>query len=157
MRRGHLPLPARSGGCDDAPMPRLWASITATVVLTAATTASGVVVAPVAGGARSADCSPATGAGRSALGVAGLPERAPGSWAPRLSADGRYVSFVSQEDGLVVGDTDQQADVFRMDRASGRILQVSVDLPGPAQRYAAEASMSQDGNRVAFSSSYQVY
>jgi Tol biopolymer transport system component len=82
-----------------------------------------------------------------------------GSWGARVSADGRYVAFVSYDDDLVAGDTNQDPDAFRLDRATREILRVSLDASGlELQGPAAEGSISSDGTRVAFSSgSDQVY
>ncbi|HEU5449940.1 MAG TPA: calcium-binding protein, partial [Acidimicrobiia bacterium] len=66
-------------------------------------------------------------------------KRTPGSWGVRLSADGRYVAFASYADDLVFGDADNHADVFRADRSTGEIAQVSVDADGlAAHGHAAE-------------------
>jgi Tol biopolymer transport system component len=135
---------------------RTWGSATVMIVVSVATAASGMVLAAVPGGA-TAGC-PATGAGGSAFNAVGVPERAGGSWGGRLSADGRYVAFVSYQDDLVAGDANQKADVFRADRATGEIVRVSLDTDGSDfLGHAAEASISADGTRVAFSSGYQVY
>ena len=131
--------------------------MTAKVLLTVATAASGMALAAVPGGA-AAGCQHGNGSARTALQVTGVLKRAPGSWGARLSGDGRYVAFASYADDLVVGDADSHADVFRADRTTGEILQVSVDTDGlAAQGHAAEPSISADGTRVAFSSPYQVH
>ncbi len=65
------------------------------------------------------------GGGRAALRAIGVPGRVPGSWGARLSSDGRYVAFASYQDDLVAGDSNQNADVFRVDRATRQILRVS--------------------------------
>ncbi|HEV3364116.1 MAG TPA: hypothetical protein VG795_08245 [Acidimicrobiia bacterium] len=109
-------------------------------------------------GETAAECTARAGIGRSALRAAGVPGRAPGSWAPRLSGDGRHVAFVSYDDDLVASDTDHLADVFRVDRSTGQIVQASLDtdvhdVPG----HSAEPSISTDGSRVAFSSPHHVF
>jgi len=48
------------------------------------------------------------------------------SYAPRLSADGRYVVFVSRARNLVPGDTNERWDVFVHDRLTGKTERVSV-------------------------------
>ena len=79
------------------------------------------------------------------------PVRSPGSWGARLSGDGRYVAFVSYDRSLVAGDTNDKADVLRIDRATGEVVRVSLDLNGREFRdHAAEPSISADGSRVAF-------
>lgn len=134
-------------------MPHLWASTTAAIL----TTAAGVVPAALPGGA-AAGCPQGAGTDRSALVAAGLLERTPGSWGPRLSADGRHVAFVSYEDNLVPGDGNRHADVFRIDRAAGQLTRVSLDTNGVGfDRHTSEASISADGTRVAFSSPSEVY
>ena len=136
---------------------RTGGSTAAKIVLAVATAASGIIAVPVAEGA-TAECPAGPGAGRSASRVAGDPERAPGSWGAQLSGDGRFVAFISYDDKLVAGDDDQQADVFRADRATGEIVGVSLDTDGSDfQGHAAKASISADGSRVAFSSLSQVY
>jgi Tol biopolymer transport system component len=45
---------------------------------------------------------------------------------PSISANGRYVAFVSTATNLVAGDTNNKEDVFRWDRFSGTITRVSV-------------------------------
>jgi Tol biopolymer transport system component len=96
--------------------------------------------------------------GRSAARDVGVPAKGPGSWRPRLSGDGRYVAFASHVGDLVGGDTNQRTDVFRVDRATGEIIRVSLDGTGLQFRFhAAEASMSADGTRVAFSAGSRVY
>jgi Tol biopolymer transport system component len=131
--------------------------VTAKVVMTVATAASGILLAAVPGGT-AAPCPPAAGTAHSAFRVVGLPEKLPGSWGARLSADGRYVAFVSYAGDLVAGDADEHADVFRADRATGQVLQASLDTsPSDPPSHAADASISADGTRVAFSSLYRVY
>jgi WD40 repeat protein/DNA-directed RNA polymerase specialized sigma24 family protein len=52
------------------------------------------------------------------------------SSSPVLSADGRYVAFVSSSMNLVAGDTNAYSDVFLRDRENGKIELVSVTLDG---------------------------
>jgi Tol biopolymer transport system component len=116
---------------------------------------SGMVLA-ASRSSTAAGCPPSAGGARS-LSNAILVQRAPGSWGPRLSAAGRYVAFVSYAE-LGEGDTNQYADVFRADRATGAILRVSLDTHGMEfEGHAAEASINADGTRVAFSSPSQVF
>lgn len=49
---------------------------------------------------------------------------------PDLSQNGRYITFVSEADNLVVGDTNGFPDVFVYDRMSGEIKRVSVASDG---------------------------
>jgi Tol biopolymer transport system component len=47
------------------------------------------------------------------------------SWAPAISADGRYVTFYSGATNLVAGDTNSNQDVFVRDRQTGTTTLVS--------------------------------
>ncbi len=69
------------------------------------------------------------------------------------SADGRYVVFGSAATTLVVGDTNNQPDVFRKDLITGAVERVST-ATGGAQVSAgsSDASISADGRYVVFSS-----
>lgn len=128
-----------------------------TILLTVALATCGMAAAPLPGEA-TGHCPPSAGSTSTPLRRVGVPEEAPGSWGARLSGDGRYVAFVSYQDDLVDGDTDAYADVFRVDRARNEIVQVSVDLDDlGGHGHAAEASISEDGTRVAFSSPHHVY
>lgn len=71
---------------------------------------------------------------------------------PDMSPDGRFVVFTSFASDLVAGDTNGVPDVFIRDRTTGVTERISVDsaeVPGVAG--ALEASVSDNGNRVAFS------
>ena len=46
---------------------------------------------------------------------------------PSISADGRYVAFISSAMNLVAGDTNGRDDVFVYDRQTGRTTRISVD------------------------------
>lgn len=63
---------------------------------------------------------------------------------PVLSADGRYVTFVSRAANLVPG-LDGTARIWRKDMATGALLAVSA-----ADRPAADPAMTADGRQVAF-------
>jgi hypothetical protein len=77
-----------------------------------------------------------------------------GSFAPSMSADGRYVAFDSQVTNLVVGDTNGFYDVFVRDRQLGITEIVSVSSSGAQGNHDSEfATISADGRYVAFSSS----
>ena len=77
---------------------------------------------------------------------------------PRLSADGRFVAFVSNATNLVPGDTNDAFDVFVVDRAAMTTERVSVASDG-AEGRGGEASglipapaITPDGRLVAFKS-----
>lgn len=78
---------------------------------------------------------------------------------PALSGDGHWLAWVSAESDLVPNDSNQAADVFVFERASGRILRVSVGDEGQEGRggdpiASLGPSLSADGQWVAFSSSF---
>jgi len=77
------------------------------------------------------------------------------SWYPSLSADGRFVAFVSYADNLLgVGqDMNQRYDVFVVDRWTEAIQRVSQSASGEAGNGDSESpSLSADGQFVAFDS-----
>jgi Tol biopolymer transport system component len=77
-----------------------------------------------------------------------------------LSADGRYVAFVSEASNLVPGDTNADpdnpnagTDVFVKDRLTGAIERVSTASDGTQANYGGGSpSLSADGRYVAFDS-----
>src|SRR5262249_22216540 len=75
---------------------------------------------------------------------------------PAISADGRYVAFVSDATDLVPGDTNGFADVFVRDRQTGTTERISVASGGTqANNYSGPGdhlAISSDGRFVAFSS-----
>jgi hypothetical protein len=70
-----------------------------------------------------------------------------------ISADGRYVVFVSDATNLVAGDTNGLRDVFLHDRNTGETTRVSIS-DGEAQELGPSftASVSNNGNLVVFTS-----
>ena len=73
------------------------------------------------------------------------------SGVPSISADGRYVAFVSSASNLVRGDTNEEADAFVHDRRSGRTSRVSVNSRGSQGHGPTEsASISANGRYIAF-------
>ena len=76
-----------------------------------------------------------------------------GSFIPALSADGRFVAFISTATNLVPGDTNDALDVFVHDRRTGTTRRVSVG-PGGVQANggSTRAAISADGRLVAFHS-----
>jgi Tol biopolymer transport system component len=69
---------------------------------------------------------------------------------PSISADGRYVGFLSLANNLVAGDTNLSADYFRHDRQTGQTLRLSVDPDGRQARAPLSAitagQLSPDGS-----------
>lgn len=77
------------------------------------------------------------------------------STAASISADGKYVSFVSSASDLVTGDTNAASDVFRADVATASITRVSIDSSGAQGNGASSdtTALSSSGRYVAFTSS----
>jgi Tol biopolymer transport system component len=76
-----------------------------------------------------------------------------GGMAPSISADGRYVAFVSEASNLVPGDTNAHQDIFVRDRLAGATMRVSVSSSGEqGDNDSRFASISGDGRYVAFHS-----
>ncbi len=72
-----------------------------------------------------------------------------------ISADGRYVAFISRADNLVPGDTNNVDDVFLRDRVAGTTERVSLTDSGQQLAEGADPdypSISADGRFVTFSS-----
>src|SRR5438876_794176 len=72
---------------------------------------------------------------------------------PALSADGRFVAFLSDATNLVAGDTNGATDVFVHDRQTGTTERVSVASGGSqGNGFSAGPVLSADGRLVAFHS-----
>ncbi len=75
------------------------------------------------------------------------------SGSPSLSADGRFVSFVSNASNLVPGDSNNTLDIFVYDRQLGTIVRVNVSAnQEEANDVSFSPSISSDGRFVTFSS-----
>ncbi len=75
------------------------------------------------------------------------------SYAPAISADGRFVAFRSDATNLVPGDTNGVSDAFVRDRMTGTTERVSVSSAGAEANGTSYApAISADGRFVAFSS-----
>jgi Tol biopolymer transport system component len=72
---------------------------------------------------------------------------------PVMSADGRFVAFVSAASNLVAGDTNGKADIFVRDRQAGTTTRVSVGTGGvQSSGNSVEPAISADGRYVVFRS-----
>jgi Tol biopolymer transport system component len=75
------------------------------------------------------------------------------SYGSSVSADGRFVAFVSPASNLVPGDTNGEWDVFVRDRLTGTTERVSVSSGGEQGNFtSASPALSADGRFVAFDS-----
>jgi Tol biopolymer transport system component len=75
------------------------------------------------------------------------------SGGPVISADGRYVAFLSTATNLVSGDTNGFMDIFVRDRSSGTTERVSVATGGAQENSDSfDSWISADGRYVAFES-----
>jgi putative cell wall-binding protein/Tol biopolymer transport system component len=76
-----------------------------------------------------------------------------GSSSPSISADGRFVAFMSWASNLVPGDNNHMFDVFVHDRDTGATTRVSVSSAGDeGDAWSYNPSISADGQFVAFQS-----
>ncbi len=75
------------------------------------------------------------------------------SSSPSISADGRYVTFVSYSTNLVANDTNGEGDIFVHDRQTGNITKVNITSDGTqGNNHSSAPSISADGRYVAFQS-----
>ncbi|MEV4640409.1 S8 family serine peptidase [Actinoplanes sp. NPDC049548] len=74
------------------------------------------------------------------------------SWAPDISADGRWIAFTSTA-RLSTADTNDTADVYLTDRTTGTTKLISRPPGGNAAGHSGTPSVSADGTRVAYVSS----
>lgn len=74
-----------------------------------------------------------------------------GSYNPSISADGRYVAFMSNASNLVRGDTNRASDIFVYDTVLNTTRRLSVNSKGiQGNGDSSKASISADGRYVAF-------
>ena len=75
------------------------------------------------------------------------------SFAPKISADGRYIVFHSFASDLVPGDNNNHADVFIYYVFSGYIAKISNNISGLGSNEGSfYPSINFDGSRVVFES-----
>ena len=75
------------------------------------------------------------------------------SFAPAISADGRYVVFWSFANNLVPGDANNQVDIFRKDLLTGLVQLVSTSATGvQSNDFSTRPDISADGRYVTFTS-----
>ncbi|MFO8006949.1 MAG: tectonin domain-containing protein, partial [Candidatus Brocadiia bacterium] len=76
-----------------------------------------------------------------------------GCYTPSISADGRYVAFLSRGTDLVPGDTNGDDDIFVYDRTLDAVQRVSVDSSGNEANGASyDPDISANGRYVTFHS-----
>ncbi len=81
------------------------------------------------------------------------PDDANTSYAPALSADGRYVVFASNSPDLVPGDNNRLSDVFVRDRLTRLTTRINVSASGEqANDNCSYAAITDDGQYIAFDS-----
>ena len=75
------------------------------------------------------------------------------SFTPSISANGRYISFISRATNLVANGSNNEESVFLFDAHSNQIEKVSINSNGEeASKNSNGASISSDGRYVVFSS-----
>ncbi|MET0499748.1 MAG: malectin domain-containing carbohydrate-binding protein [Steroidobacteraceae bacterium] len=89
---------------------------------------------------------------RVSVGSTGAQGNAPSN-AASISADGRFVSFLSYADNLVPGDTNAAVDLFVRDRVTGQTERVSIGATGnQSNADSLSGSISANGRYVIFTS-----
>ncbi len=77
-----------------------------------------------------------------------------GSSSPTISADGRWVAFVSRATNLDSADTTSVEDIYLHDRTTGATTLVSISVDGTgSDQSSLTPHISEDGSRIAFASS----
>ncbi len=78
-----------------------------------------------------------------------------GSFSASVSADGRFVAFVSAATNLVPNDTNGRDDVFVRDRQTGQTKMVSINFAGTGggDQHSSTPTITPDGRYVVFSTS----
>lgn len=116
----------------------------------ARTAAVAIVLATVTAGVSSSFAGSAPQTQRASVSSAGV-EASGASAQPELSANGRYLVFVSAASDLVANDTNGAADIFRRDLKQGKTIRVSMggkntQANGPS----SEPTLSADGRYLSF-------
>jgi Tol biopolymer transport system component len=76
------------------------------------------------------------------------------SYSPSISANGRYITFMSWADNLIAGDMNGLPDIFVHDQNTGQTSLVSLASDGTySNSWSYSPSISADGRYVAFASS----
>ncbi|MFO0984573.1 MAG: calcium-binding protein [Planctomycetota bacterium] len=91
---------------------------------------------------------------RESVDSSGAQANGPSAWPPApVSAEGRFVAFMSEATNLVPGDTNGVLDVFVHDRVTGQTVRVSVDSNGnQSDGFSGLNAMTPDGRYVHFNS-----
>ena len=78
-----------------------------------------------------------------------------GAYSSSVSADGRFVAFVSAARDLVPNDTNNREDIFVRDRQTGQTKMVSVNVSGTGggDQHSSNPTITPDGRYVVFSTS----
>jgi len=80
------------------------------------------------------------------------------SFSPSISANGRYVAYMSLATNLVPADTNDVGDIFTFDRSTGVVTRVSVDSAAAQVdgdgRTGTPSAISGDGRYVAFQATW---
>ena len=74
------------------------------------------------------------------------------SFAPSISANGRYVVFASAATNLVSGDTNAAIDIFLHDTRSGSTSLVSLEGSGQRTSHSWNPSINRDGRYISYTS-----
>jgi Tol biopolymer transport system component len=71
-----------------------------------------------------------------------------------ITPDGRFVAFIARANNLVIGDTNEETDIFVRDRQTGVTERVNVSIDGAQSEYGFSfgPSISANGRFVAFES-----
>jgi Tol biopolymer transport system component len=76
-------------------------------------------------------------------------------FSPRISADGRFIYFLSSSTSLVEGPEGAERRIYRYDRESGTLS--LVPLPAGIESVTGTYAVDADGGRVAFEAAGEVY